>query len=565
MYELNVKDFFDCLKNKGFTLLAGVKGQNIKITTINMMESPDVLKWIKPGEFLLTTGYFMKDNEELQLNFIKQLSDIKAAGIGIKENRYIKELSDKTIEEANKRNLPIIIIPYEYSLSDVSAIFYKELYQRQNLILRKSLNIHEQFMSIVLSGGSIAEISKELGELINNPLMIVSEYGEILANIGLDDQEFLNHELFIKYNNDLIVDIDVFKKYYKNMKQGFPREAIKYPIVISGKEIFLRIKPIVSEREIYGYIIVGEIRQKMKEIDYVAIEKASIIILLERMKQKAIEETKQLMRRDFFDDLLEGKIESENELENIAMIYGLKSRFYYSTMIVQFNNIHIQYYTRRKVTSQVREDIIKFVELIAAKEQTKVVSIIRGSYLIIFIPFKDIEKHKENKEFVLNFARAVEQSFLGESQEYNLKIGIGKSYPIFYQSESFKEAMETIRIINLLNDGRNIAHFDDFIIYHLLNSSDNTQLLKDFYNNSIKLLVDYDTKNNTCLVNTLECYFECGGNMSETSKRLYIHRNTLLYRLDKIKEILKIDLENGEENLELQLGIHMMKLFTLYK
>lgn len=90
-------------------------------------------------------------------------------------------------------------------------------------------------------------------------------------------------------------------------------------------------------------------------------------------------------------------------------------------------------------------------------------------------------------------------------------------------------------------------------------------MLKDFYNNSIRTLADYDNKNNTDLVSTLEVYFQCKSNMSEAAKNLYIHRNTLLYRLDKIKEILNTDLESGEENLELQLGIHIMKLLALYK
>jgi len=561
-------DFFHCLEDKGFTLLTGRDGLNREITTINMMENPDTLKWIKPGEFLLTTGYFMKDNEELQLEFIKQLSSINAGGIGLKKNRYISDLSQKVIEEANSVNLPIIIIPYEYSLSDVSSIFYKEVYERQSEVLRKSLNIHEQFMNIVLSGGSIEELSRELENLINNPLIIVNEYGEILANVGLDTPEYLSQELFIAYNDEVTIDIDIFKKYYDSTNQSFPKEAIKYPISINGEEIIYRVKPIVSEREIYGYIIVCEAERKITEIDYIAIERASIIILLERMKQKAIDETKQLMRRDFFDDLLEGKIHSESELENIAMIYGLRSRYYYSCMIVQFNNINnnvLQYYSEKKFASQFREDIFKFAEIIGVREQVKTVSIIRGTYLIIFIPFKYGDSQKENKNFALNFAKAFEDMFLTKYNKYKLKIGIGKSYQILNQSKSFKEAMESIRITSQFDNERNIVHFDDFMIYHLLNSSGSTDLLKEFYNNSIKLLADYDEKNNINLVNTLECYFKCKGNMSEAAKMLYIHRNTLLYRLDKIKEILKTDLENGEENLELQLGIHIMKLLSLYK
>ncbi|WP_055668893.1 PucR family transcriptional regulator [Desnuesiella massiliensis] len=565
---MNVGEFANCLEEKGFLVIAGEGGLNQEMISINMMENPDTLKWIKAGEFLLTTGYFMKDDEELQLEFINQLSKINAAGIGIKKNRYIGELSPRVLAQADNFRLPIISIPYEYSLSDVSSIFYKELYERQSEVLRKSLNIHEQLMNIVLSGGGIEELSKELINLIHNPLLIANEYGEIIANEGLLDANKMDEELFIKYEQETMVNIDILKSYYNNISKEMPREAIKLITKALGEEITYRIKPIVSEREIYGYIIVGELESKMAELDYIAVERASVIILLERMKQRAIDETKQLMRRDFFDDLLEGKIHSESELENLAMIYGLKPRLNYSCMVVEFKNINdnvLQYYTEKKFASQFREDIFKVVETIGLKAQVKTVSIIRGGYLIIFIPFKNEENHKENRDFCVSYGSILEKALMEKYEDYQLSIGIGKSYTILHQAKSFKEAMESIRIANQFGSDKNIVHFDDFMIYHLLNSSGNTDMLKDFYNNSIRTLAEYDSRNNTDLVSTLEVYFQCKSNMSEAAKNLYIHRNTLLYRLDKIKEILNTDLENGEENLELQLGIHIMKLLALYK
>lgn len=559
---MTIEEFLVLLEEKGFKILCGMSELKREVISINMMENPDTLKWIKPGEFLLTTGYFMSDNEELQLNFIRELSNIGAAGVGVKKNRYISKLTERVLEEAKKLLLPIIEIPYEYSLSDVSSMFYKELYERQTEKLRKSLNIHEQFMNIVLTGGSIEELGSELERLIDNPLLISNEHGEIIANKNFYKNKSLPKELFFEYNKEPMLNIEFIGRYYNNIHTELPKEAIKYNSVINGNEVSFRIKPIVSDREIYGYIIVAETGRKMIELDYMAIERSSVIIMLERMKQKAIDEAKQLMRRDFFDELLEGKIHSERELEGIVGIYGLNNRFSYSCMVTEIKDINntIQYHLGKNFVRQLQEDVIKIIDYTAMKEKIKTISITRGSYIITFIPFMASTDSKENREFLVGFGKIIEKEFNRKNSEYAITIGIGKSYKIIHLSKSFKEAMEARKLINKLKGGDKVVHFDDFMIYHLLNAAPNTDVLKSFYDTSIKKLVEYDNENNTNLVETLDMYFKSKGNMSQSAKMLFIHRNTLLYRLDKIKEILETDLEDGEKNLELQLGIHIMKL-----
>ncbi len=65
-----------------------------------------------------------------------------------------------------------------------------------------------------------------------------------------------------------------------------------------------------------------------------------------------------------------------------------------------------------------------------------------------------------------------------------------------------------------------------------------------------KLISGYDMKNfarifeHGDLMLTVDCFFENGMNVSETARKLYMHRNTLIYRLNKIKKTTGIDLRN---------------------
>ena len=73
-------------------------------------------------------------------------------------------------------------------------------------------------------------------------------------------------------------------------------------------------------------------------------------------------------------------------------------------------------------------------------------------------------------------------------------------------------------------------------------------------------LLDYDHKQNADLIKTLEAFFECHGNLSQTAEALIVHRNTLLYRMSRINEIAQIDLERPEIRLGLHLALAIRRL-----
>ena len=68
-------------------------------------------------------------------------------------------------------------------------------------------------------------------------------------------------------------------------------------------------------------------------------------------------------------------------------------------------------------------------------------------------------------------------------------------------------------------------------------------------------LSDYDRKRGSDLIKTLSIYFDTGTNASETADRLFLHRNSLLYRLERIQELTGLDLKNPDARLALQLGL----------
>ena len=80
---------------------------------------------------------------------------------------------------------------------------------------------------------------------------------------------------------------------------------------------------------------------------------------------------------------------------------------------------------------------------------------------------------------------------------------------------------------------------------------DDKEEIREYYHYNLGVLLQHDSKNNSELLETLRQYLYCNGNLVKTSQALFIHRNTLLYRLNQIRDLLGRDIDDALVRLEL--------------
>lgn len=102
-------------------------------------------------------------------------------------------------------------------------------------------------------------------------------------------------------------------------------------------------------------------------------------------------------------------------------------------------------------------------------------------------------------------------------------------------------------------------HFKDYALQYILDKACNDIPFDFICAKQIKDLQKYDDKHNTKLNETLETYLLLERNVVQTSKKLYIHRSTLFYRLDRIQQIIDVDLNDPAIRLYLAISYHMSK------
>lgn len=124
----------------------------------------------------------------------------------------------------------------------------------------------------------------------------------------------------------------------------------------------------------------------------------------------------------------------------------------------------------------------------------------------------------------------------------------------------YQEALRALDVRQNSRQRSGTTFFDDLGLYRILGPGNDLRELEDFVREWLGQLIDYDAEHDTELVETLARYFDCGGNYDDAAAALTVHRSTLRYRLQRIREISDRDLADVDTRLNLQVATRVWKI-----
>jgi purine catabolism regulator len=177
----------------------------------------------------------------------------------------------------------------------------------------------------------------------------------------------------------------------------------------------------------------------------------------------------------------------------------------------------------------------------------------REEGMLLFWPTSDPKSARDHK----NLATELIARLLAAYPRARIQVGIGrpaKGPGAWFQT--LQQARESWRLGKEFK-GAQLTYFGDLGLYQLLTALGQNPEAARFYRKTLAKLIQYDTEKNAELVSTLEGFFACHGNLSQTAARLHIHRNTLTYRLEQIANITQLDLDDPDARFSLQLALKL--------
>lgn len=382
-----------------------------------------------------------------------------------------------------------------------------------------------------------------------NPLQYILDNSESIFGNGLsimDSDFFIIAESHLnkaatEYNNldesgRIPIDqVNSFKndKTYRDIAKKreiflYPNEVLPYRCLC--KNIFLK-------DEFIFRIIVTETNQELKEIDSILLEHLSLYFDQLSNHIRALHQEENIILTSLFQSILAGNsfnmVSFDKELNKI----GWKQNNSYLIAYIQPSSHDIYNTTMFYFCSKIM------------REFKQTFAFIYNDFIVVII---NIDKIKITKDEFFNI-------FNYFIREANFRVGFSNYYSgLNNLKEYFVQARVALEIG--LNQKPTIwSHkFSEYIFPYILSKITDELPAQFLYSPIITRIQKYDLENQTEYLKTLKIYLWNNKNAVQTAKDLFIHRATIIYRLERIKEIGKTDLNNNDELIHLNLSFKLM-------
>lgn len=232
----------------------------------------------------------------------------------------------------------------------------------------------------------------------------------------------------------------------------------------------------------------------------------------------------------------------------------------YIVIAVQIDHISSQKKDNSYYYTHLKQQFLAIVAADFIKEEKKVLFFEENGIYYYFISLSEEQRSpKRQYEICDNIRKDISNA------EHDLTVCIGISNLVtdfkgirasVYQA---KYALQSLHLCKKQND---VRLYENMGIYRIFFQYHNDQALLKLYHRILRELEKQDEENKSQLMETLEAYFNCNCNLSKTAEELFVHRNTLKYRLRKIKEILNVDFDDYNSNFTIQLAFKIKKYMT---
>ncbi len=510
------------------------------VSTVESTETPDVAGYLPKNALLITTAMAYKEDQKELCRLIESLDQLPCAGMAVKIGRFIDELSQEVIDQADALGFPLLQIPMYQTLGEVYHRVLACIWGNENEDLLYALNVQKVFYDLILQRASMGKLVHTLGMILKQPVMIFSLFGELCGSSNTGKKE---EKVMETMYQELLLEIRGLKysQTFK-MKGSENREFTIYPIQAASYNTHYLV---VLEQE----------EKKMDEVLGFALGQILLIFGIHFYKRFYMSYNEILLRNHFFQNyirsgqkdkkfmyqmVLEGKnfglgISSYYKVV-IAKLPEMEGKIFNSSRFMRREEYYIMIYDWLKHQLEGRKSVCLTV-LPDMEEWSYVIIIQENPYALEekkLIKIHDWLKEVLDTEILFSCGNSV-------SDLNNLENSYWKAKSGFHNGEAGKKASY-------------ICYYKPQNILELMEDIATTQI-KEVCIQMLRTLAYPQDEMSLELRKTLKVYLENHCSIINTSNKLFLHRNTIRYRIKKCQEILENDLTDPDYCFQLQLGL----------
>ncbi len=404
--------------------------------------------------------------------------------------------AEEDIQTAEELGIPLILVPPIDDTALLQRAILRSIHDHDAQLVIRERELRTHLEQL-LSQGSIQPVLDELSSLIGNAVHLIDENG---LTVGQDS----NHK-----------------------NEPLSENSARFAVRVGGRHL--------------GMLHINISRAECTPVQMMYGREGANVCAIELIQTVARRETEDRIGADLVASVLSGEIDTDT-------VYARLSRLGYvpdaaSMQIV----VAIDEHKGKGQARRVANDLAW-----AAQSRNRLAVALKHGNLTLVL-----------SEWPTQVSEIAIKSWLAQINDSaeNCAIGVSRKTRDMNELEhAIVQAIEACEMGQRVQGIPSPYHYEDLGLYRLLTGLRDRKELRMFYQETLGALLAYDQEHHGDLLRTLEVYFDQGMNASSTARALYVHRNTLTYRLRRIEEITEVSLQDAQARLTLQVALKVHQL-----
>jgi purine catabolism regulator len=529
---LTVREMLSLDAMRGARIIAGADGLDRLVRRMNVMTVPNIVRWTKQDEFLLTTGYPLPRQPEDFCSLIEQLAANGLAGLGVKLDEYLGEVPADAVRLADVAAFPVIVIPATSPLDDVLSQTFETIVNRQATALARRQQIHDAFLRVALTGGGLARLADELAAVLPGadvvicdpagyPLAATTRSGGTGTGICLADGRVDAGRLTAGVHED-------------------PQAGLHWAAAV-----------IRAGDMQYGYVLAAGRAAGLPAVAGLAVEQAALVAALEVTRDLAVLAVEQQFASNTLHDLVTGTAADSGHALVRAARFGWDLERPLAVLVA------------RNCGTGGGDESARQQEAAALRAAETWASAIRDRD-------PDAAAAGFATELVA-IVSAADAAAIARKVHAELDAATGHSYCVGVSRAAsapqdiprlYEEARVALNVGLRLSGAGHVTIFSELGLYRLISNVSQGELTA-FVTDTLGPLLDLPEPSRSDLLKSLSVLSGTRFNVAESARILHYHYNTMRYRVTKLERMLGPFADDSTAQLRIGVALQILRMYEI--
>ncbi len=440
-------------------------------------------------------------------------------------------------ENALPKGLTVLSLPGKHNAQTVQRLLLTALINQRVALVEQGVRIHAQLSQIEAEALGLNGLVDAMVELSGRGIVVQDKRLSVLAQQVPADLKSAWRKILAA-----LPDLENLPESLRDRKLA-ALHAVTVEQKLAGNFSRL-VAPIIVGGMARGYLSLVGTTGELDALDSLVVEQGALVCAVEMSRTKAVREAEKRLKGDLLNALLQGNL-SPQDAQVWAQTMGLDlSEAHVAMRFAWFGE-----YTpsRRRLETLVNGEVTRL--------GLKVIVSPLGAEIVCFCP---VPRGPQQAEAAIKLAQAVMEQGKREYPDILVLCGLGSpTNDISEWRSSFRQAGQSLELSRRFRE-QNPLQYPNISVYRLLIQLEHSPELIAFQEEMLGALLASEGARE--LIHTLQVYFEHNGNLSQAAEALFVHRNTLIYRMERIASITGADLDDPETRLAMQLALHIYRM-----